>query len=118
MVESCNAYHEEIYSVSLEERINELRVYSISGLTVILIISSFMMLRRLKNRFHGLYTDYGKMLWIIVISQTISLIIGVSTFLLSPYDTSKGTIYGVNNRKSLLLDWIVQFFMMYIPLLL
>ena len=42
---------------------------SINGsvLTIVLLVMSLKMMRRLKYRFHGLYTDYGKKLWCILI---------------------------------------------------
>ena len=52
-------------------------VISINGslLTIVLLIMTLMIMHRLKNRFHGLYTDYGKKLWIILIVQVVSLAI-------------------------------------------
>ena len=66
---TCKAYFDDNKEpTSLEKDINNLKAISFTALTVILIISSFIMIRRLKHRFHGLYTDYGKILWIIIIS--------------------------------------------------
>ena len=42
-------------------------------LTIVLLVISFMMMHRLRYRFHGLYTDYGKKLWFILIVQVISI---------------------------------------------
>ena len=63
----CKAYIEERDADSIEWSINSLKAYSFTALTIVLIISSFIMLRRLKEKFYGLYTDYGRKLWIIVL---------------------------------------------------
>ena len=65
---TCMAYFDGKDSDQLENSIDGLSTISFIILTVILILSGFMMLRRLRHRFHGLYTDYGKWLWIIVLS--------------------------------------------------
>ena len=67
-IETCKVYFNDEDAPDLEWSINKLKAGSFTALTVILIISSFIMLRRLKNRFYGLYTDYGKYLWIVVLS--------------------------------------------------
>ena len=54
-------------------------------LTITLTVMSFMLMHRLRNRFHGLYTDYGRRLWKGVIIHIIALSIGATFYLLFYY---------------------------------
>ena len=58
---------------------------SLATLTVALTVMSLMLMHRLRNRFHGLYTDYSRSLWIVVITQIVSLCIGATLWVLEFY---------------------------------
>ena len=50
------------------DRLSLVQSISIVLLAATLTLLSLMMMHRLRYRFHGLYTDYGKQLWKVVIT--------------------------------------------------
>ena len=54
-------------------------------LSVITVVLSVMLMYRFRNRFHGLYTDYGRSLWKGVIIHIISLLICATFYSLYYY---------------------------------
>ena len=78
-------YCQSVYDKDMEKKheisdtLRLLGVISAVLLTTTLIVLSIMMMRRLKNRFYGLYTDYGRILWAFVIIQ---LLFGISAMII------------------------------------
>ena len=74
-------------------------------------------MRRLKYRFHGLYTDYGGLLLTIVIVQALSLAIGLTISLLTAYDLKFIIFWSENIKREAAYKLINATFTFYVPIL-
>ena len=86
-VEYCKAVNDgHLYEDGqVEYDLSLLVSISLAILTVALTIMSLIMVRRLQNRFHGLYTDHGSKLRVILGVQVSSLFIGTIFYVLQSY---------------------------------
>ena len=75
------------------------------------------MIRRLKYRFHGLYTDYGSQLKVILIVQALSLAIGLTISLLTAYDHDFRVFWLANIKREVAYKVINRIFTFYVPIL-
>ena len=74
-------------------------------------------MRRVRYRFHGLYTDYGCLLLTIVIVQALSLAIGLTISLLTAYDLRFDIFWSTNIKREAAYKLINVTFTFYVPIL-
>ena len=75
------------------------------------------MMRKLRNRFHGLYTDYGCKLWTIYIVQAISLLLLSITSILDYYSDTWNTFWRTNSVFASIWDMLLNIFCWIIPMI-
>ena len=77
---------------------------------------SLMLMYRLRHRFHGLYTDYGCKLWLLVIIQIVSLFIGTAIFGLG-YCDAWLNFWVANELRVNIYNSIIAICTQYVPML-
>ena len=77
---------------------------------------SLIMMHRLRNRFHGLYTDYGRKLWCVIITQIISLLLGTLFYVLLFYVDSVTAFFLKNDFLQCLQVFLLNLFTFQLPM--
>ena len=98
------------------DRTYMLNAVSLAVLTVALAVMSLLMMHRLSNRFHGLYTDYGCKLWYVIITQIISLLLGTLMYILLNYDQSVMEFFLKNDFLQCLQVFLLNLFTFQLPM--
>ena len=86
-------------------------------LSVITVVLSVMLMYRFRNRFHGLYTDYGRSLWKGVIIHIIALSIGTTFFLLYSYCYIWIDFWIQNDAREITLETLTSLFTFIVPMI-
>ena len=86
-IETCNFFFEN--EGTLRNQLDQVFRYRdtlntviFSSFAALAIVMSLMMVFRIRNPFKGLYFDYGLKLWIVILIQIMSLLLGTIWYIL------------------------------------
>ena len=120
-VEYCKTAYDDNFNERYYQTGSDLNLLvsiSLAILTVALTIMSLIMVHRLQNRFHGLYTDYGFKLRVILGVQVSSLFVGTIFYVLQSYNYAWWLdFWNANNVRLIINNVISNIFIYIVPML-